>query len=191
MNQLQESIVKKYESIPAPLKITRAVIKHLQELAISDDQLANGMISEDKTYKELTTYLNFKANNPEYKEGSMAQVDDDVVYGWAVHYFVETKENIDIEMKPKSTEQKSKKIKTKKAKSEAVEVDEVECDDDCDDDDEPVVKKIIKPVAVAVEEKVETPEERKLRIQREFEAIQDKKFKIHNEVVNDGLFAEH
>lgn len=195
MNQLQESIIKKFESIPAPLKITRAVIKHLQELAVSDDQLANGMISEDKGYKELTTYLHFRANNPEYKQGSMAQVDDDVVYGWAVHYFVETKENIDVEMKPKTTEHKPKKSKSKAAD---VKESEVVCDDDCDnneDEDEgPVVvtstKKNTKPIVLPAEVK-ETPEERKLRIQKEFEAIQDMKFKIHNEEINDGLFAEH
>lgn len=71
-----------------------------------DELLATAMQSKDKSIKECYRYVTFLARKEMEKVakgyGSI-MIDDPVVYGWAHHYYIESKETIDKEMKPKET----------------------------------------------------------------------------------------
>lgn len=66
-----------------------------------DDTLADAMKSKDKTIQGCFSYVTFQARKKAV--GNCAMIADEEVYGWAHHYYIESKETIDAEMKPKQT----------------------------------------------------------------------------------------
>lgn len=66
-----------------------------------DDILTKGMQSSDKNIHACYNYVVFKARKQAV--GNCAMIEDSVVYSWAHHYYIESKETIDEEMKPKAT----------------------------------------------------------------------------------------
>lgn len=106
----------------------QTILAEMQKRATDDEQLTNGLQSKDKNIADCTKYLNERAKQTieeGARNGAMCiHVDDDVVYGWAVHYYTESKETIENEcpaLKPyvpkkveKTAEQKKAEETTKK-----------------------------------------------------------------------------
>lgn len=89
-----------------------------------DEQLAKGLQSKDKSIKECCEYMEYRAKKHAEEQKMSGAVcvwmSDADGYSLAVHYYTESKETIDAEMKPKpkeqpkSAEQKKKEETTKK-----------------------------------------------------------------------------
>lgn len=67
-----------------------------------DALLAKALQSKDKTIKECFKYVTAQAKKNAV--GNCAMIADTEVYAWAHHYYIESKETIDAEMKPKPKE---------------------------------------------------------------------------------------
>ena len=65
-----------------------------------DDNLAKGLASKDKNIHSCYQYIVAQARKK--ASGNCAMIEDSVVYGWAHHYYIEPKEVIDAELKPRS-----------------------------------------------------------------------------------------
>lgn len=74
------------------------MIKTIKKLLKDDKQVQKRMLLKDKNDKDLEKYINFKANK--YLNNINGAIKDDVVIGWAIHFYIESKETIDKEMKP-------------------------------------------------------------------------------------------
>ena len=100
-----------------------------RRIAEGDAALATAMQSKDKSIADCTNYLNERAKQlieEKARQGAVCiQVDDPVVYGWAHHYYIESKETIEQEIPamkpyvapkpaPKTAEQKKQEEQTKK-----------------------------------------------------------------------------
>lgn len=80
-------------------KSTQEIIKdHLLKLAESDQQLNESLSkidSNQKSFDEMFKYIIQKANIE--LEGKNGAISDQVVFGWAIHYFTESKETLELE----------------------------------------------------------------------------------------------
>ena len=80
-----------------------------------DELLATAMQSKDKNIQSCYEYV--KAQAKKQAVAGCAMIEDAVVYGWAHHYYIESKETIDKEMKKsapkaeKKTAEKPKPVK--------------------------------------------------------------------------------
>ena len=88
-----------------------------------DELLATALQSADKSIKGCYSYVVAQARKQ--AQGNCAMVDDQTVYGWAHHYYIESKETIEQEIPamkpyvapkpaPKTAEQKKQEEQTKK-----------------------------------------------------------------------------
>jgi len=83
-----------------------------RRVADGDELLATAMQSADKDIHACWSYITSQARKQAV--GSCAMIEDDKVFGWAHHYYIESKETIDAEMKVK-TAPKEKTAEQKKA----------------------------------------------------------------------------
>ena len=96
------------------------MIKMIKELLKNDQTVQERMLLEEKTDKDLIKYINFKAK--EHLNSVNGGIEDNIVSGWAIHYYIESKETIDKEMKivksipKKELTPEEQKIKDKKEK---------------------------------------------------------------------------
>ena len=65
-----------------------------------DDNLAKGLADKGKDIHKCYEYV--KAQAKKKAVNGCAMIEDAVVFGWAHHYYIEPKEVIDAELKPKS-----------------------------------------------------------------------------------------
>ena len=75
------------------------ILAEMQRRATDDELLASGLESADKSIQECFKYVYEQARK--IKDGNVAMVEDTKVYGWAVHYYIEPKDVIDAELRPK------------------------------------------------------------------------------------------
>lgn len=66
-----------------------------------DDLLAAALQNSEKNIHDCFKYVTAKARKQAV--GNCAMIEDSVVFSWAHHYYIESKETIDEEMKPKAT----------------------------------------------------------------------------------------
>lgn len=83
-----------------------------RRVADGDELLATAMQSADKDIHSCWSYITAQARKQAV--GNCAMIEDDKVFGWAHHYYIESKETIDAEMKVK-TAPKEKTAEQKKA----------------------------------------------------------------------------
>ena len=62
--------------------------KYLAQRSLTDDGVARNMKKPNKSIKGCCDYIMQQARKAA-KKSNFAMVEDDVVYGWAVHYFDE------------------------------------------------------------------------------------------------------
>lgn len=59
---------------------------------VSREDMNEKYLSEEKSLKQMVNFIRNKAK--ELAKDNMAMVKDDVVFGWAIHYFDETNEQL-------------------------------------------------------------------------------------------------
>lgn len=80
----------------------KVVLAEMERRAEQGDTLvANALKSADKNIHACWQYVTAQAKKKAV--GNCAMIEDSVVYSWAHHYYIESKETIDEEMKPKAT----------------------------------------------------------------------------------------
>ena len=62
-------------------------MKYLAQRSLTDDSVARNMKKSNKSIKGCCDYIKKKAR--EAAKDSVAMIQDEVVYGWAVHYYDE------------------------------------------------------------------------------------------------------
>lgn len=75
------------------------ILEEMKHRATTDPLLAKGLESADKSISECFRYVTAQARKE--ATGNCAMIEDNKVYGWAVHYYIEPKEVIDKELAPK------------------------------------------------------------------------------------------
>lgn len=61
--------------------------KYLAQRSLTDDSVARNMKKEGKSIKGCCDYIKSQARKA--AKGGVAMIEDDVVFGWAVHYYDE------------------------------------------------------------------------------------------------------
>lgn len=97
------------------------IVNHL--ISLNDDNVKRAFEDETKSVQGMMNYIMSKASKNAVNGVAMAK--DDVVYGWAMHYCIESKEEIEKEIgkqndaKPLIEKKEVKKVE--KAKTEDIE----------------------------------------------------------------------
>lgn len=87
-----------------------ALLKIVSYLLTREDMDAK-YLNEDKSLKQMVEYIKSEAKK-KAKDG-MAMIEDDVVYGWAIHYFDEPNDKLNVSDVKKSTTQSNSKSEDK------------------------------------------------------------------------------
>jgi hypothetical protein len=88
-------------------------IKIIAQYLLSRDDIKDKLDNPKKSLDEMLQYITGKASKR--KTGHCAVIDDDTVYGWAVHYYDEDNIKINKNVSAKTTFNKTKKICKEKA----------------------------------------------------------------------------
>lgn len=99
--------------------VVNKTIDFLIEQIKTDDQLRTSIEKEEKTVDKLENYIMTKAREMlKNKEGG---IEKEVIYSWAIHYFIETEETINEELGQNQSPVKEIKEKPKKQVKPAIE----------------------------------------------------------------------
>jgi len=92
-----------------------AVLKIVEYLLTRED-MDNKYLNEEKSLKQMISFIKSEAQK-KAKDG-MAMIEDKVVYGWSIHYWDESNENLEINTKSidETTKKKSANTKTVESK---------------------------------------------------------------------------
>lgn len=75
------------------------------EYLLSREDMKDKYLNEEKNLKQMVSFIKSLAQK-QAKDG-MAIIEDEVVYGWAIHYWDESNEELDLETeKEKTTKEK-------------------------------------------------------------------------------------
>ena len=98
----------------------KIILAEMQKRAEQGDTLlATALQSKDKSIAECWRYIVAQARKK--ASGNCAMLEDEIVFGWAHHYYIESKETIDAELKTKSAP-KEKTAEQKKAEEQTKKV---------------------------------------------------------------------
>lgn len=73
----------------------KALIKIIEYLCSRED-MNDKYLNEEKSLKQMVKYINHKAGEKRQQSEKMIMVDDEEVFGWAIHYFDETNEALEL-----------------------------------------------------------------------------------------------
>lgn len=82
--------IKRIKQLAADIK-DEALLEIINYL-VSREDMNEKYLSEEKSLKQMVNFIRNKAK--ELAKDNMAMVKDDVVFGWAIHYFDETNEQL-------------------------------------------------------------------------------------------------
>lgn len=93
------------------------MIEKIKNAIQDDDQVLKGMEDKEKTDDLLKTYIMSKAR--EHLDNENGAIEDEIVYGWAKHFYIEPleeiqKENKELQPKPKPQKKEQPKPQPKK-----------------------------------------------------------------------------
>lgn len=89
-----------------------ALLKIIQYL-LSREDMNEKYLNEEKSLRQMIEFI--KAEARKHSKDGIAIIEDEVVYGWAVHYFDESNKNLKLsESKNKDNKSTIKKIKETK-----------------------------------------------------------------------------
>lgn len=93
-------------------EIKDKAILNIVDYLLSREDMNEKYLNEEKSLKQMVSYIKKEAHKQ--AQDGMAMVEDKEVYGWAIHYFDETNEDLgfiqkQIKNEPKSTDEESKK----------------------------------------------------------------------------------
>lgn len=88
------------------------------EYLLTRDDMDEKYLNEDKNLSQMIEFI--KSSAQKDAKNGIAMIEDEVVYGWAIHYWDESNENLKLEKaKDETIEQKEvKKVKKPSAKKE-------------------------------------------------------------------------
>lgn len=97
--------------------IDKPLLKIIEYLITRDD-MDEKYLNEDKNLSQMIEFI--KSSAQKDAKNGIAMIEDEVVYGWAIHYWDESNENLKLEKtKDETIEQKEvKKVKKPSAKKE-------------------------------------------------------------------------
>lgn len=84
------------------------------EYLISREDMNEKYLNEKKSLNEMVKYI--KSEAQKQAKNGMAMIEDKVVYSWAIHYFDESDEDLELDKKAIKTVPKVKTIKDEKSK---------------------------------------------------------------------------
>lgn len=88
---------------------TELIKRHLDKMAAEDKAFAEKYADESKNLNACATYITEQARKQAVR--STAVIEDEVVFGWAAHYYQETNEDLANEGKEKAQDAKPKEDK--------------------------------------------------------------------------------
>lgn len=80
---------------PALLKIV--------EYLLSREDMNDKYLNESKSLKKMVDFIKGQAKNK--SKNGMAMIEDEVVYGWAIHYWDENNKDLDIKEEPEEVKE--------------------------------------------------------------------------------------
>jgi len=84
---------------------TKRIMDYLEEVAKQDNCLASKLADKSvKTYDKMMTYITREAKKLCEKGSSSVCVDDDTVFKWARHYWLDYEEKVETKKTAKETE---------------------------------------------------------------------------------------
>ena len=112
------------EELASPENEYVAVIgRYLKDRALTDPSVAENLKKENKSLKRCFQFIIDEARKK--KKDNCAMIKDDVVYGWAVHYYDEDDLDIDKNAKPEKAIEKKQEEHEQESEEAAKEVKEV------------------------------------------------------------------
>ena len=109
-------------------EITDKPLLKIVEYLLSREDMNAKYLNEEKSLSQMISYIRSEAKK-QAKNG-VAMIEDEVVYGWAIHYFDETNIDLGLDKKvdkieledddSKTIENKPKKIISKKSKQDVI-----------------------------------------------------------------------
>lgn len=109
-------------------EITDKPLLKIVEYLLSREDMNDKYLNEEKSLSQMISYIRSAAKK-QAKNG-VAMIEDEVVYGWAIHYFDETNIDLGLDKKvdkieledddSKTIENKQKKIISKKSKQDVI-----------------------------------------------------------------------
>ena len=92
--------IERIKQLAAEIK-DEALLEIINYLTSRED-MNEKYLNEEKSLKQMVDFIKSKAK--EKAKDGMAMIKDDVVFGWAIHYFDETNENLGLNTKPVKVE---------------------------------------------------------------------------------------
>lgn len=77
----------------------KALLKVIEYL-VSREDMNEKYLNEEKSLKQMVEYI--KSEAKKQAVNGMAMIEDDEVYGWAIHYFDETNEKLGLKVETKN-----------------------------------------------------------------------------------------
>lgn len=102
--------IDRIKALAAEVK-DNALLK-IVEYLITREDMNDKYLNEEKTLKQMVDFIRLQAQQ-QAKDG-MAMIQDEVVYGWAIHYFDESNEKLKLLSKVEKTSIKSEDTKKDK-----------------------------------------------------------------------------
>lgn len=87
--------IERIKALAAEIK-DKALLKIIEYLTSRED-MNDKYLNEEKTLKQMTEFIKGQAQKQSHD--GMAMVEDEVVYGWAIHYFDETNDKLELSTK--------------------------------------------------------------------------------------------
>lgn len=110
-------------------EITDKPLLKIIEYLLNRSDMNEKYLSEEKSLSQMVQFI--KSEAKKQAVNGVAMIEDEEVFGWAIHYFDETNENLGLNKKPD-------KIDNKKDNSDKKE-------ENCQNEDKPIIKKEYAP----------------------------------------------
>lgn len=111
--------IERIKTLAAEIK-DKALLKIIEYL-LSREDMNEKYLNEEKSLKQMVDFI--KGQAQKQANNGMAMIEDEVVYGWAIHYFDEPNEKLELKITTlnnkivKTKEEPIKKAKADKNKS--------------------------------------------------------------------------
>jgi len=111
--------IERIKTLAAEIK-DKALLKIIEYL-LSREDMNEKYLNEEKSLKQMVDFI--KGQAQKQANNGMAMIEDEVVYGWAIHYFDEPNEKLELKITTlnnkivKTKEEAIKKAKEDKNKS--------------------------------------------------------------------------
>ena len=89
-------------------EVTDKPLLKIIDYLLSREDMNDKYLNEEKCLSQMISFIKSEAKK-QAKDG-VAMIEDEVVYSWAIHYWDETNESLELETKKKETPKSVKKV---------------------------------------------------------------------------------